>query len=345
MRDPLQTRLTREYGVRYPFACAGLAFAGGTPALPIAVGQAGGIGAFGVGVTPAPVVEMNIREIRSATPAPINVNFITIFTDESHIAMCERVKPEIVSFHWGHPRREWIDRLHQAGCKVWEQVGSVENAKHAVADGVDLIIAQGSESGGHNYGTLPTFVLVPAIVDAVAPVPVLAAGGIVDGRGVAAALALGADGVWVGTRMTATVEADVAAGYKERMVTADGTETILTSLWGREVGGFNPMRVIVNKIAGEWAHRENAVPARGDLQPVVGEMVMGGQRVELRRFSNFVPLASTVGDVEQMPLLCGQGVGLIHAIEPAGVVIQRMMDEAADVLRRIAAAPIDDAAA
>ncbi|MGW1420870.1 NAD(P)H-dependent flavin oxidoreductase [Bradyrhizobium manausense] len=331
----IETRFTREYGVRYPFACAGMAFAGSTPALPIAVGKAGGVGAFGVGPLPAPLVAHHVATIRAAVDAPLNLNFITFLTDESHIALCEELKPAIVSFHWGHPRSEWIERLHRAGCKIWEQVGSVDNARRAAGDGIDVIVAQGTEAGGHNYGTLPTFVLVPEIVDAVAPALVLASGGISDGRGVAAALALGADGVWVGTRMVATTEADVSAEYKERLMTANGTETTLSSLWGRQMGGFNPMRVVANKLVGEWAHRENAVPTDLESQPVVGEMTLAGQHIVLRRFGAYVPVASAVADIEQMPVCSGQGVGVIKKIEPAAVVIEAMMREAGDILAKL----------
>ena len=335
----IETKFTREYGVRYPFACAGMAFAGSSPALPIAVGRAGGIGAYGVGPLPAPLVAQHVAAIRGAVDAPLNLNFITLLTDESHIALCEELRPAIASFHWGHPRREWIERLHRAGCKIWEQVGSVDDARRAVGDGIDVIVAQGTEAGGHNYGSLPTFVLVPAIVDAVAPALVLAAGGIADGRGVAAALALGADGVWVGTRMVATTEADVSAEYKERLTRASGTETTLTSLWGRQMGGFNPMRVVVNKIVGEWAHRENAVPSDGESQPVVGEMTMAGQRIVMHRFSSFVPLGSAIADIEQMPICSGQGVGVIKEIEPAAVVIETMMRDACDIIANLSPRP------
>jgi NAD(P)H-dependent flavin oxidoreductase YrpB (nitropropane dioxygenase family) len=113
----------------------------------------------------------------------------------------------VVSFHWGHPPQEYVARLHDAGIKVWEQVGSVDAAKESVDSGIDLIIAQGSEAGGHNYGSLPTFVLVPSILEAIAPTSVLAAGGVATGRQLAAALVLGADGVSIGTRFVASQEA------------------------------------------------------------------------------------------------------------------------------------------
>jgi enoyl-[acyl-carrier protein] reductase II len=197
----ISTRLTIEYNVKFPFVAAGMAFAGSTPDLAIAVCKAGGIGSIAIGPMPAEVVRFLVREVRKATDQPLNVNFITFLASEEKIQVCIEEKVRIVSFHWGHPPKKFIDLLHQANIKVWEQVGSVADAKKAVEDGIDLIIAQGVEAGGHNFSTLPTFVLVPEIVEAVKPVMVLASGGITTGKQVAAALCLGADGVWVGTRL------------------------------------------------------------------------------------------------------------------------------------------------
>lgn len=225
-RDLLSNSFTRRYNVRYPFACAGLAFAGMSPPLPIAVCEAGGIGAFGAGKLPVPGIAAAMDAIGAATAGTVNLNFITIFTEDAHIAYCEECPPDVVSFHWGHPPAAWIARLKAAGIAVWEQVGSIEAARLAVADGMDAVIVQGSESGGHNYGTLPLFALLPAVADAIADrdegVHIMAAGAISDGRGVAASMALGADAVWVGTRMIATQEADISRRYKEKLVEIRG---------------------------------------------------------------------------------------------------------------------------
>src|SRR3954468_14314197 len=204
----LQTRLTRRYAVDVPIVQAGMAFVAG-PRLAIAVCRAGGIGALGVGLMPPPAFVPAVMAIREAVgKAAFHANLLTPFvTDEVIAAMCD-APPPIVSFHWGHPQRRWIDRLTAAGCSVWEKIGGVEAARRAAGDGIELVIAQGSEAGGHNYGSLPTFALVPEVVDAIGATLVLAAGGVSDGRGLAAALALGADGVSVGTRMVATAEAD-----------------------------------------------------------------------------------------------------------------------------------------
>src|SRR6266446_5113185 len=200
----ISTRMTERFGCRYPFAGAGMAFAGGTADLALGDCAGGGIGAIGVGFTPAEKIRTIIRQIRAATDAPFNVNFITCFDNDAQIRVCAEEKVPIASFHWGHPSPEHLKLLRDAGVSAWEQVGVVEAAKKAVGNGVEVIVAQGWEAGGHNYGGLPTMVLVPEILDAVSPALVLASGGIVDGRGVAGALALGADGVWVGTRLVAT---------------------------------------------------------------------------------------------------------------------------------------------
>lgn len=331
-------RFTQEYGLLHPFACAGLAFAGMTPPLATAISKAGGMGAFGIGKMPADYIAFLAGAIRAETDNPFNVNFITIFTEESQIEMCERLKPAVVSFHWGHPPLDWIKRLQAVGIKVWVQVGSANDAKRALDDGIDLIVAQGTEAGGHNLGSLPLFVLLPEILDVADSAMVLAAGGISDGRGVAAALALGADGVWVGTRMAATAEADISAGYKEKLVSSGADDAVLSSLFGRETPEFNPMRVLNNSIVAEWQDKEDEAPVDPATQELLGTMSVGGVTLPLHKFSNLVPMSGASGDVEQMPLLAGQGVGMIGSIEPAAQVMEQMMAEATDILGTLSGA-------
>ena len=140
----LTTRFTQEYGLRTPIAQAGMAFVGSTPELAIAVCRAGGLGSLGVGLMPAPVLTDAIKAIVAGTAGAFNVNFITVFADQSHIdAVCSAGVP-VASFHWGHPSRAWIDQLHSAGTRVFEQVGSVDDARRAVDDGIDVVVAQAS---------------------------------------------------------------------------------------------------------------------------------------------------------------------------------------------------------
>ncbi|MGD1953719.1 MAG: NAD(P)H-dependent flavin oxidoreductase [Sphingomonadales bacterium] len=330
---PLTTRFSHDCGLTYPFACAGLAFAGTTPELAIAVTKAGGIGALGMGKLPPEGGAAMIGAFRQAASGPLNVNFITIFTGDAHIDMCCAEKPEVVSFHWGHPKKAWIDQLHDAGIKVWEQGGSIAMAETALADGIDCLIVQGTEAGGHNYGTLPLFVQLPAMRDAFPEAMLLAAGGIMDGRGVAAALALGADGVWVGTRLIATQEANIAPAYKDKLIAAAGEDTVRSSLFGKDTPDFNPMRLLKTEIVKEYAGRENEAPSDPMTQPVLGEMAIGPQVLPINRFSNLLPMGNATGDVEQMPLLAGQGVGQVKDLPLAGELVLQMMREAADILQ------------
>src|SRR5262249_39410135 len=297
MNNGIETRFTRDYGVEHPIALAPMAFVGTPPSLAIAVCKAGGVGSLAVGPVPAEAVRSLIRAVRGATDRPLNVSLITILANEAQIQVCIDERVPVVSFHWGHPPRDFIARLHDAGIKVWEQVGSVEAAQQAVDAGIDLIVAQGSEAGGHNYGCLPTFVLVPSILEAVAPTPVLAAGGIATGRQVAAALVLGADGVWVGTRFVASEEAFAHSEYKQRLLAAEGTETRLTSVYGPDLPHFNPMRVLDVGLAHEFAGREDSAPKDLESQPVIGTMKLAGEQVPLRRFTSFVPTPDTEGKI------------------------------------------------
>jgi enoyl-[acyl-carrier protein] reductase II len=156
---------------------------------------------------------------------------------------------------------------------VWIQVGSTEMARKVADLGVDAIIAQGSEAGGHVRGEASTLVLVPAVADAVAPVPVLAAGGIADGRGVAAALALGAEAVWVGTRLVATQEANVHDEYKRRIVAATEADTVLTTLFGPEWPDALA-QALRNRVIDEWAGREREVVYTADPLQSIGRTLM-----------------------------------------------------------------------
>jgi enoyl-[acyl-carrier protein] reductase II len=312
-----------------------MAFVGMTPDLAIAVSNAGALGALGVGLMPAPALTQTIAAIRAGTSGPFNVNLVTGLTDEAQVDAACAARVAVVSFHWGHPPRGWIDRLHGAGVRVFEQVGSVDAARRAVDDGVDVVVAQGQEAGGHNYATLPTLALVPLVVDAVAPALVLASGGIADGRGLAAALMLGADGAWVGTRFVATTESAAHEEYQTRLVSASGTDTVRTAMFGPEQPEFNPMRVLRNRVVEKWHDRVADIPADTSDLPVIGRMDLGGEHVDMHKFSNLGPMRGfTTGDLDEMALLAGQGVGLVDAVKGAESVIADMTAQAAALLAR-----------
>ena len=329
----LTTRFTEAFGLTTPIAQAGLAFVGMTPDLAVAVSNAGALGSLGVGLMPAPALLQTIHAVRSGTWRPFHVNFITMFTKPDQIDAVCATGVAAASFHWGHPPREWIDRLHASGVRVMEQVGTVDHAKRAVDDGVDVVVAQGLEAGGHNCATLPTFAFVPLVVDAVAPALVLASGGVADGRGLAAALMLGADGAWIGTRFVATDESAAHDEYKRRVVAAGAEDTSLTSLFGPDTPQFNPMRVLRNRVVRTWDD-----PAAGHpdgAETVIGTFTLGGEETTLHRFSNLVPMrGATTGDFEEMPLLAGQGVGLVTSTRPAAEVVAELTTQAEKLLGR-----------
>ncbi len=333
----IETRFTARFGCDHPFAAAGMAFAGEKPEFAAAVSNAGGIGALGVGFMDAEELRRRIALVRELTRSPFNINFITCFDNDAQIRICAEEKPPIVSFHWGHPSAEHLKLLTDAGISVWEQVGSVEDARRALGDGVEVIVAQGYEAGGHNYQALPTFVLVPELVDALDGAMILAAGGVSDGRGVAAALALGADGVWVGTRLVASEEAYVHPEHLRRLIAAEGKDTVLSAIFGPEWPHFNPMRLIENRVVREFNHRLDEVPLeRHDLE-VIGQTTDRGQEMELRKFNVVLPTPEMEADWEEIPFLAGQGVSAVKEVLPAGRIVKNMMAEAEAIVARIAA--------
>jgi enoyl-[acyl-carrier protein] reductase II len=336
----IPTRLTKRYNIRHPFTQAGMAFSGWSPQLACAVTRAGGIGAIGAGLLPEPVVRDIVGAIKAANVGLYNINFLTNFDHEAQARASAEMGAPIISFHWGHPKPELIKALRDAGCSIWEQVGTLEQAKRALGDGVEVIIPQGHEAGGHNFQGLSdtpqgTFVLVPTMRDALGDdVLILASGGIADGRGVAAALQLGADGVWVGTRLVATEEALAHPEHKRRVVEATGVDTVYSHIFGPDNPSFNPMRLLKNTVVREWNDRLAEVPKDNSQSKVIGKTIMGGQEMELRKFNVLLPTPDTTGDWEEMPFLAGQGVGLVKDILPAEQVVNRMMDQAAKLLSK-----------
>ena len=171
--------------------------------------------------------------------------------------------------------------------------------------------------------------------DAVAPTPVLGAGGIADGRGLAAALMLGADGVWIGTRLVATIESGAHPQYKARLVAAQAADTVRTHVFGRNIPEFNPMRVLRNRVVAQFHDRVDQIPTDPGSGPVIGRVSLMGTEMDLHRFSNFVPIASTTGDFEEMPLLAGQGVGLVESLPTAAEVITAMVTDATNMIQTV----------
>ena len=325
-KGALHTRLCDLLGIRYPICQAGMAFVARSR-LAAAVSEAGGLGVLAAAhATPAELRE-EIRRVRDATDKPFGVDvlFATIratgaevehHTDDVKgwvdVVMEERVPVLIAGL--GNPGPITAD-AHRLGMKVMALCGNVKQARDHVANGVDIVIAQGHEAGGHT-GRVGGLVLIPAVVEAVAPRPVVAAGGIADGRGLVAALALGADGVWLGTRFIATVEGHGHDNYKRKIVELDDEGTVIS----RSSSG-KPCRLIRNNFTREWEQRA------AEIQPFPIQFERVGKPAAIR--------AREEGDIENGSAACGQSSALIREVRPVRDVIDAMVSEAERVLSRL----------
>ena len=211
----LQTPLCRAFGIEFPILSVGMSWLAG-PELAAAVSNAGGCGVVGVAGMVRDQVRARIRETRALTNKPFGANIIIARMQEGQVEACLDEGAPLIVFFWGDPS-PYIRDAHRSGSKVFLQVGSLDEAKMAAAAGVDGIIAQGVEAGGHVKGTTALSTLLPSVAGAVNPLPVIAAGGIANGRGLAAALTLGAQAVSLGTRFLCSEEAFAAPAYKERV--------------------------------------------------------------------------------------------------------------------------------
>lgn len=332
------TRLTQRFGLDHPFVGAGMGFVA-MPELVAAVCEAGGLGVLGNGIEPPQGTQALIRQVRAATARPFGVDFLVDtsafgpLTTDAHIDVCVAEQVPLVVFHMNPPPLAWVERLQAAGAQVWAQVVSVAQAQAAVAAGVDGVIAQGAEAGGHNRGTLPLATLLPRVRRAVQSRLLLAAGGIADGAAVAHALSAGADGVWVGTRLVASTEAHAHPLYKRSLVLAGrgAAGPVTTTMFGPEYPG-RPYRVLRNRVVAEWAGREDQIPQPPPPPAIIGQTVLFPQTLpqayEMPKFSAIVPTPETRGDFEEMGLPAGDGVARIHSILPVREIIDSMIHEA-----------------
>jgi len=325
----LRTRLCERLGIEVPIFAAPMGFVTGVE-LAAAVSNAGGLGIMSWSVSPPEVLRKQIRALRERTAKPFGVNLILHFPVEEQVAVCLEERVPVLSFFWGDAS-PYVQRAHDAGVQVFHQVGSVADAERAARAGIDVIIAQGFEAGGHVAGRVALSVLVPRVVDAVAPVPVAAAGGIADARGVVAALALGAEAVVLGTRLLATPESLAHADYKARVLAASEEDTVHTTLFGR--GWPNaPHRTLRTKFVETWlADEARGNESRPD-EPVVGETRVGGERAPLYRFDCLPPNTDTTGDISSMALLAGQTAGMVRSVEPAAAVVRALAEGAERII-------------
>jgi NAD(P)H-dependent flavin oxidoreductase YrpB (nitropropane dioxygenase family) len=348
----MKTRATEMFGIDYPVFSAGMARVSQAE-LTAAVSEAGGMGCLG-GVSFLPdALEAEIAKVKSLTGKPFAVNLLlpdSLTSDDADTwlpvrelwdqldiaarkklvgveamltpgAVKDQVQivldaaPAMVVLTFATPT-EFVRECHRRGIQVAALVGSTGRAEAAAAAGVDIIVAQGTEGGGHT-GYISTLPLIPAVVDRV-DVPVLAAGGIVDGRGLAAARALGADGVWMGTRFIASTEAFGHDAFKQRVIHGESRDLTLT----RGYTG-KPLRTFRNAWTDQWDHTAD------QPRPFPGQYAVSGVRVET---------GYQDGDVEYGMMPAGQGISSIREIKPAGQIVREIVSEAEQILRRLSRA-------
>ena len=315
----IHTRICDLLGIDHPIVLGGMGSAT-TATLVAAVSNAGGFGTLGTSAFNASTLENEIAAIHERTDKPFGINHLLFQIQEDMFAVTLRARPAVAAFAWARKDQslhDYFQRAHDAGCKVMHMAGEVTEALRAAEAGADVLVAQGTEAGGH-VGWMASLPLLPMMVKAVAPLPVLCAGGIADGRGLAAALALGADGVLLGTRFMATPEAPIHGNYKQAIVKSDGHDTVLSEIpdlasqrvWPGAMSRAQRNRFIERWAGREWAIRQNAAE--------VGKQVAA---------------ARAAGDVDNAPLSFGQDAGLIDSIKSVNDVVQDIIAEAEEILR------------
>lgn len=306
------SKLCQLLNIKYPILQGGMAWVA-TAELAAAVSNAGGLGVIGAGHMPADVLRNEIQKTKAMTTKPFGVNIMLMspFVKEvMQVVIDERVP--VVTTGAGNPG-EYIPRLKEIGAKVIPVVASVALAKRLERIGVDAIIAEGMESGGH-VGEVTTMALVPQIADAVS-VPVIAAGGIGDARGIIAAFALGAQGVQIGTRFVASKECIAHPNYKEAILRAKERSTVVTG-----VSTGHPVRVIANKLTKEFLRMEKDGATPEELDN------LGAGKLKI---------AAREGDVQNGSVMVGQVAGLVHDIKPVAEIIEEIIQAIPQIISGI----------
>src|SRR5262245_928768 len=330
----MRTPLCDALGIEQPILSAPMGPDLSGPELVAAVSGAGGLGVLQAQFAAPEELRAQIRAIRARTAKPFGVSAILHFPCDPLVEVCLAERVPVLWFFWGDPAR-YVAPAHAAGTKVFHQCGSIAEAEAAARAGVDAVVAQGCEAGGHVRGTTSTLVLVPKVVDAIAPTPVIASGGIADGRGVAAVLALGAQAAALGTRFLATPESRAHPRYKELLLSSTAKDTALTTLFG--VGWPHaPHRALRTPFVEKWLHDEARGQEGRPDDPVIGRTEVAGRSFEVREFVCFPPNRDATGDVESMGMLAGQCAGAIDSLLPAAQIVRELVEEARRIEQRFA---------
>jgi len=286
-----------------------------------AVSQAGGLGTLGISSMTPDEIRASCERIRALTSAPFGLNALLFLVSAEQVDAIFACRPRVIATAWRRPEydlRALAERIHASGALHMHQADTLDEAKRAAEAGADVVVAQGTEGGGH-VGVMATLPLARMVIRALPHIPVLVAGGIADGAGIAAALVLGGDGVLLGTRFLATDEAPFPDGYKRAIVESDGHNTLVSEIPDVVAGQVWPgayARVLRNEFIEEWIGRE-------------GEL-----RRHLAQVRQSVQTARAAGDAKRGTLLMGEDAGLIDSIEPAGPLVKRLAAEAEAILRQ-----------
>jgi NAD(P)H-dependent flavin oxidoreductase YrpB (nitropropane dioxygenase family) len=327
----MRTILCDILGIEVPIIQAPMGGAAG-PRLASAVSNAGGLGTLPLSWQDSTELRAAIHETKTLTEKPFAVNLILDFPQEERLETCLQERVPVISFFW-RVDAQMVSRAKAGGAIVMQTVGSVEEAQTAVRFGVDIIVAQGWEAGGHVRGDVTTMALVPTVVDAVGSVPVVAAGGIADGRGLAAALALGAVGAWIGTRFLMSPEATIHRHYRERLIqAAEGDTVYLKDLF--DIGWPDaPHRVLRNKTVDNW---EAAGRPETGKRPGEGDTIATSKSIgPLVRYGCETLSEDIEGDIDAISLWAGQSVGLVKKLQPAADIVREINNEASKILKRL----------
>ena len=314
----IHTRICDLLGIPHPIVLGGMGNATTAP-LVAAVSNAGGFGTLGTSAFDATTLDREIAAIHERTDKPFGINHLLFQIQENMFAVTLRARPALIAFAWARKDqnlRDYFQRAHDAGCKVMHMAGEVSEALRAAEAGADVLVAQGTEAGGH-VGWMASLPLVPMMVRAVAPLPVLCAGGIADGRGLAGALALGAEGVLLGTRFLATHESPLHPNFKQAIVDSDGHDTVLTEipdLAGQRVWPGAMSRAKRNQFIERWAGQEWAI------------------RQNANEIGKDLAKARVAGDIANASLSYGQDAGLIDSIKSVKEVVQDIIAEAEQII-------------
>jgi nitronate monooxygenase len=315
----IQTRFTALVGCSFPLQQAGMGNA--RRELAAAVTRAGALGMLGGVMQPAALLAEELDAVEREADGPVGVNFLMPFLDRDAVeAAAERAR--VVEFFYGEPDAELVKAVRSRGALAAWQTGSAEEARAAEQAGCDFVIAQGVEAGGHVRGTTGLLPLLDQVLSAV-DVAVVAAGGVGTERGMAAALAAGADAVRVGTRFLAAEEADVHSSYMDALIEAGPEDTVLTETFST-MWPDAPHRVLRSCVAAAESLEDE----------IVGEIAHAGGRMPVQRLSPPTPGRTATGRVDAMALYAGQSVGAVQHRQPAGTIVRELAEGAERLLRR-----------